>query len=276
MPMLEELRLKTGQIITEDWYDALVDYLEELGYGGVITVYGYVSKDLIPVADLLLNLGIPLKRFKEIHSGYGYFTYEAWIADKKILKDGDPITVEDFGTDAENDIKNQVQSAIDASTDVEAIKTNTGKLDIPLSSHRDAITGKLDTLASKEDLTYNKLTEIDSHILAQKAVFQPIIIDKIINANVNAMTDVFASNLTVLQAGRVRFKFFVGYEAYAYVKHRPAGTGVDLIAILNAGASIPPGCWHEFDFTVMNNDQLNFQISESTTLTLIVYNIPNA
>jgi len=271
MPTLDELRLKTGQLITEDWFDKLVDFLEEVGYGGVITVYGYVSKDLVPVEDLLINLGIPLKNFKELHVGYGYFKYDAWIEGKKILKDGDPITVEDLGSPAQT----KITTAIDNSTQLAGIKGDTAHLDINISAFRDAITGKLDVIASKQDQSYSKLTDIDNHLLGQSFIFKPILLDKVINQIAPDMADIFPTDLIVPYAGRIRFKFMAGYEIYAYVKHRPSGTTTDLIAMLNAGASIPPACWHEFDFTVMNNDKINFRITPSTTISLFIYNIPN-
>jgi hypothetical protein len=60
------------------------------------------------------------------------------------------------------------------------------------------------------------------------------------------------------------------------VKHRASGSSIDVISLLNGGDVIPVNAWHEFDFTVMNNDRVNLRISPSTTVTVFVYNIPNA
>jgi hypothetical protein len=90
------------------------------------------------------------------------------------------------------------------------------------------------------------------------------------------MTDIFSPALTVLLDGRARFKFVVSYNVYAYIKHRLVGQATDVLAALNAGAIIPVGAWHEFDFTVFKNDQVNAQITPATTISIIVYNIPNA
>jgi len=73
MPTLDELRLKTGQLIVENWYDDLVDFLEQVETDGAVDFYGYVHKDLIPVADLLINLGLSLARFKSIHVETVYY-----------------------------------------------------------------------------------------------------------------------------------------------------------------------------------------------------------
>lgn len=76
---IEELYLPTGRVITEEWYDKLVEVLHEFkdeidGVTPVIS-YGYVRGDLIPDSDLALNLGLETMRFKEVHGGWGYFTY---------------------------------------------------------------------------------------------------------------------------------------------------------------------------------------------------------
>jgi hypothetical protein len=73
MPSLEDLRLRTGQLIVEQWFDTLVDALENLTYDGAVDLYGYVHKHLIPIGDLILNLGLPTFRFKEIHVETVYY-----------------------------------------------------------------------------------------------------------------------------------------------------------------------------------------------------------
>jgi len=224
MPDISELRLRTGQLVTEDWYDALVDFLELLGYGGAISAYGYVTKDLVAIQDLLINLGIPLRRFKELWAGYGYFSYDLFVQGMRVIKDGDPITVSDLGTSAVT----KITSAVDGSTVVKG------------SQLRPALSG------------YK------------------------INYSAPDMGDIFSPALTMLLDGRARFKFVVSYNVYAYTKHRLVGQATDVIASLNAGAIIPVGAWHEFDFTVLQNDQVNARITPATTISIIVYNIPNA
>jgi len=224
MPTLEELRLRTGQLVTEDWYDSLVDYLEQLGYGGVISLYGYVVKDLVPIVDLLLNLGIPLRRWLEVHVGYGYFAYNAWIQGKQVLKDGDPITVEDLGTSAQT----KITSAIDGSQ------------------------------------------------VAKAYQLKPVQLGYAISYSAPDMGDCFASDLIALYDGRFRFKFEAQNNIYAYLKFTHVGQASAIIAALNAGSPIPLTAWHEFDFTSLVGDKVNFRITPNATLTVIVYNIPNA
>lgn len=276
MPMLDELRLKTGQLVTEDWFTKLVDYLEQLGYGGIISIYGYVMRDLVPVEDLLINLGIPLRNFKELHVGSAYIKDAGFIAGKAILKDGDPITVTDLGSSAQSKIQTAVSGGLDASTDIETIKTkvtsidsstsgiksDTAKLDISLSTHKQGIVDKLDSIDDKLD--------------AFPYVFKPILLGSVIEAQKDEGADVFPSDLILQFAGRARFKMTFHHNVYAYVKHRASGSTIDVISLLNGGDTIPFNAWHEFDFTVMNNDRVNLRISPSTTVTVFVYNIPNA
>jgi len=224
MPDIEELRLRTGQLVTEDWYDLLVDYLEELGYGGVITTYGYVMKDLVPLLDLCIKLGIPIRRFLEVHAGYGYFSSAVWVNGKPVLKDGDPITVEDIGSAAQT----KITSAIDGSQ-----VTKASQLTPALSGYK-------------------------------------------INYDAPDMGDCFSPDLVASCAGRFRFKFVAGYNVYSYVNFTHVGQATAILAALNAGAIIPVGAWHEFDFTCLVGDKMNFRITPSTTLTIVVYNIPNA
>lgn len=163
MPRYEELRLRTGEPILEEWFDTLIDVLENITERGAVSYGGYVHADLVPDKDLLLNLGTPTSRFKELHAGYGYFSYNVWIkgtkveelpwyggyidnfiapekdllynlgfankrwkeaymgygyasyafyvAGKTVIKDGDPITVEDLGYSAKEKITQAIDSA---------------------------------------------------------------------------------------------------------------------------------------------------------------------
>jgi hypothetical protein len=69
MPHLDYLRPSTGKVITTAWGTAVVDLIENMG----IDQYGYLHSDLIPDVDVALKLGIPIKRFKEVHAQDAYF-----------------------------------------------------------------------------------------------------------------------------------------------------------------------------------------------------------
>ena len=75
MPMFDYLKVLPGQVIRSRWANDLVDAIQTVAEYGAVDYGGYVHSDLIPDVDLALNLGIQNLRFKEVHAGYGYFTY---------------------------------------------------------------------------------------------------------------------------------------------------------------------------------------------------------
>jgi len=81
MPGYTQLELEAGYGILPDWYDTLVDVLEEVTEKGAVTYGGYVRSALIPDLDLLLNLGEAGRRFLYAYIGYGYFTYAVIVGD---------------------------------------------------------------------------------------------------------------------------------------------------------------------------------------------------
>jgi len=91
-----------------------------------------------------------------------------------------------------------------------------------------------------------------------------------------AMVDIFDPDLVMNWDGRARFKLS-GYEDFwAYVKHTAYDLAISIVAALNSGNPIEKDTWAEFDFTVNKNDKVNVRVFPSTTITVIVYNIPEA
>lgn len=146
MPYLDELRqklkLEVGDPITEDWYVDLVNYLESIEKGGAIDYLGYARRDIIPIKDALLNLGVRNFRFKSVYSVYGYFSYtksntivfhnlsgndanidtinsrvgafseRLTVQGKTVLKDEDPIHIATFYDYAKNQLEDAVLNAL--------------------------------------------------------------------------------------------------------------------------------------------------------------------
>jgi len=238
MPTLEDLYLKTGQIITEDWFKFHYELHKKQIYESAIDFYGYIHKDLIPDADLFYNLGTPIRRIKEIHSGYGYFN-ALYKDGRVVLADGDPIYISDIYPEA----REKITQAIDYST----ILTN----------------------------IYDYTRKIDSQLLELVGSLRPHLLASKVNYYAPELADIFANDIIMNYDGRVRVKILMSNSGYAYLKWTPSGTNTPVLGLLNAGDIIPANAWHEFDFTVMKNDKVNVQVSPSTNVTVFLYNIPN-
>jgi len=84
LPTPEDLRVRHLQVVTKSWFDTLVDVLNDIQFRGAIDYYGYVRSDILPILDLVYNLGRTDLRFLGIFGGYGYFAYDVLVAGKKI------------------------------------------------------------------------------------------------------------------------------------------------------------------------------------------------
>jgi len=98
-----------GRVIRSTWGAGVVEALDFL-YQRLAPFYeGYMSGSIIPDTDLLYLIGNPDARIKEVHAGYGYFTYEVTVDGKPVIKDGDPINIYDIFEPA----KEKIIQAID-------------------------------------------------------------------------------------------------------------------------------------------------------------------
>jgi len=88
--------------------------------------------------------------------------------------------------------------------------------------------------------------------------------------------DVFDPDLIANYDGKVRFKFVADASVAAYAKWVPYVYPTDLVAALKEGALLAANSWHEIDFTLQKNDKVNFRISPGATVTIFIYNIPQA
>ena len=116
--VFEHLRPKTKTRITSLWGHQLVDALELL-YGMTkrrLTLENLrsLSSDLLPSINKYYNLGILGKEWNILAANYGYFQSNVFVQGKPVLKDGDPITVADFGVDAYYKLKTLTESVKDS------------------------------------------------------------------------------------------------------------------------------------------------------------------
>ena len=108
MPTLEDLILRSGDVITEEWY--LNHYnihktLDELLFGVTSVIrYGYVYSSLIPYAPSIVDVGSAYRPFKNVFADLGYFNENVFVQNKRVIKDGDPIYIADIWAGAQRKI----------------------------------------------------------------------------------------------------------------------------------------------------------------------------
>ena len=65
----------------------------------------HLDSDIIPDQDNLRNLGSESKSWKEVQAHYGYFKDNVYVQGKVVIKDGDPIKISEFISEAKTDIE---------------------------------------------------------------------------------------------------------------------------------------------------------------------------
>jgi len=253
MPTLEErinnLILKTGDVITEDWYYDLADTLKMISLQSAVDYTGYVHRDLIPEIDMAFRLGINNLRFLSISAGYGYFTYDvnalnvkadygyfncdAYIQGRRILKDGDPIYVADLFTPA----REKVTQAIDYAYITDYLASMKSDIEALLALK------KIELLGIQVEYTAPALA-------------------KVFNPDLEAKID-----------GKIKVKITSEYESYGYLTWLPSGLATEVEALLNLGEPLKSKSWHEFDFMVKQGDKVNVKFYPSSKVTVAVYNL---
>jgi len=123
-------------LFAEDW-NALVDAVDDLYYmlhtlpppppSGPL-VGGYLYGDIIPWLDLYYSLGDPKHRFlnvwaKNIYADpiwttLLYASNNIFVNDKPVLKDGDPISIYDIQSQAQNVLSNIIQQYVTGPTNI--------------------------------------------------------------------------------------------------------------------------------------------------------------
>lgn len=122
MGVFDSLKVRPFQRATSLWANSVVDALNQvydLGASSVkyedLKALGY---DIIPDKDNLRRLGDPERAWKEVNAHVGYFIDDAFVAGRRVLKDGDPITVYDISEPA----KTKIREAIEESRTTEYVK----------------------------------------------------------------------------------------------------------------------------------------------------------
>jgi len=235
--------------------------------------YGYAHADLKPTTDFEYSLGIDGYRWKEVKAGYGYFVYEVFVADKKVLKDGDPVYIADLYPEA----KAKITEAIDESyvhniySTLLSIETKLGDIQTNVREIKDTTTAIYSgyTLAD----IYSTLSSIEEELSFLIEGKTPKLLAIQVNYLAPNFADIFADDVLVTKDGRVRVKIAMDSGGYVYMKWVPAGLTEAILAMLNAGQPIPARAWHEFDFTVVKGDKVNLRVTPGQKVTVAIYNI---
>jgi len=244
MPKLEYLKARYGEVLTPEKWNEMIDKLQETREAGAVTYEGYVLRDLIPVKDLMLNLGIRSLRFLEVHAGYGYFAYGIYPPPPAVWYGG------------------MVERSIWPETDM---LLNLGFKNLRWKQVHSG---------------YGYFTEgawvKDNPVLTTADLPKMERIGFVTGYSAPDMADIFSPDLSAPFDGRVRTKIIGDRDFYAYIKWYPPGVAAAIIAALNAGATIPLNAWHEFDFTVMKDDYVNVRVSPVAVVTVAVFGILGA
>lgn len=274
MPYLDELReslkLEAGDVIIEDWYDDLVNYLEKIEKKGAVDYVGYIHSHLIPDKDALYNIGVHDFRLKQVHSVYGNFSNinankgnfseDLRLQGKRVLKDEDPIHIASFYEYA----KFQVE---------QAIKDALLNLSIPTKIEEK----KLVDVYSLYDYAKNQIEQAIKDALLNLGIPpKPHLLGYQVDYYAPAMADIFPQDLNVQYDGRVRIKVVGNVDFYAYMKFKPNVAPIEIVAWLNDGKPIKANTWKEMDFTVNKDDKVNVKVVPTTKITILIYNIPQA
>ena len=113
--VFEHLKVKPGMRIVSAWGNAIVDAIEMI-YGMGINAVKYddlrrLPSDIVPDADGVRSLGTGARAWRQVHAHYGYFKRDLFVQGRRVIKDGDPVTVADLGDQAVSDVTAAIDSA---------------------------------------------------------------------------------------------------------------------------------------------------------------------
>jgi len=131
------LRHKGVEVLYPDEWNRVVDGLDLLKQYvdekvGVVDLEN-LSSDIKPSADNKYTLGDNEREWKAIYAHYGYFSDNAYVNGRRVLKDGDPVTVYYFEGPAKEEI-DSIKTASAQPTSLETLVIDVGSAPTPLST----------------------------------------------------------------------------------------------------------------------------------------------
>lgn len=306
MPYLDELReglkLECGDVITAEWYEDLVKYLELLEKYGAVDYAGYIHKNLYPVEDNRILIGNDYYRIKEInvvdvdaenvYASTGYFSGR--VSTNEIVANTGSFSERINANEVEANTgsfsnMNAVNIAADSVSASEGnfserVYSQEVEASIGYFSNQVYVQGKRvikdeDPIKISEFYEYAKdqiQQAIKDALLNLGIPVRPQLIGYQVDYVAPAMRDVFPSDLVVPWDGRIRIKVMGDDDFLAYLKFIPNAAPVEILATLNSSTPITANSWFEFDFTTNKDDKVNFRVFPTTKITIFIYNIPEA
>lgn len=131
------LRHKGVEVLFPSEWNAVVDGLDILksyiDQGVKSADLTNLSSDVIPSEDNKYNIGDPLRAWHAIYAHYGFFLDNAYVQGKQVLKDGDPVIVQDFTGNAKNEI-DSIYNLVEKPSSLQTYRLSVSTTPIPLSN----------------------------------------------------------------------------------------------------------------------------------------------
>ena len=273
MPYLDELRnrlqLRSGDLITEEWYTDLVTYLRTIEKEGAVDYSGIVHRDLIPDKDAVHNLGSSSLRFNNIHAVRGAFSEELTVNNIYAAKG-------EFAEELKVNFINAVEGNFSENIETTNIYAVKGEFSEDLRVQGKKVIKDEDPIhiATFFDYAKRQITESVIDALLNLGIPpKPVLIAYKVDYYAPAMVDVFDPDILVKFDGKVRIKATTTSDVYLYLKHIANMVGVEITSLLT---TIKKNTWIEKDFTVNKDDKVNVKVLPSCKITIYIYNIPEA
>ncbi len=264
MPALEDVILRTGDPITENWYLTLYEILKDmradidraLMLTSVIDYYGYVYTTLKPAEDAKFSLGTKDLRWYEVNAvkvnaddcvnttivnaSIGNFSDAVLVQGRPVLKDGDPVSIYDVSDTVVEKLYNK------------CIATFTPSALLQLGS---TIWGALETFDCRR--------VIKKHVLPFYDIFDEDIDIANIGAWWLAATGKYPTEITV--------QVVPEDDVIIYIKKTDKETNQTWFGALNKAQPVPRLALHKETIRVHWNDKVNVKVNKECDITVEVY-----
>lgn len=164
------LRHKGFEVLFPEEWNAVVDGLDILYayWSGALQRKELLDlySDIIPAIDDKFKLGDPNKAWAEIFGVYGYFRENLFVQGRRVLKDGDPITIAEISKAVEDSISEAINKSI-----VEQLYLETTKLVSVLSTPQQVLSGYSLGAGSSYDFVVSREEAFPAVVVAVRVAY---------------------------------------------------------------------------------------------------------